>query len=165
MPEEIQSFTDGMIYQAIAGGIGSTGMPGFERTLKTDEIWEVVALVRHFPALSPEEKQALTDATPATPGPRAKAPARARTLGADGAHHISITNFKFDPPDLELKVGEAVVWTNTDFVAHTATANDKSFDTGRLEAGASKRIVISKAGSSTYFCQYHRAMTGSLTAR
>ena len=78
------------------------------------------------------------------------------------AHAVSMVGFKFDPPKLEVHVGDTVEWVNRDFVAHTATADDKTFDTGKLEAGASKRLVMTKAGTFPYTCHFHSGMKGTL---
>ena len=61
--------------------------------------------------------------------------------------------------------GDVIEWTNKDFVAHTATADDKSFDTGKVDTGQSKRVTVRKAGTFGYFCRYHAGMRGTVTAR
>ena len=80
-------------------------------------------------------------------------------------HRVSISGFKFTPPSLEVHVGDIIEWKNADFVAHTATADDGSFDTGRLQAGEAKRIAAKKQGQFPYFCRYHIAMKGTLIVK
>ena len=75
---------------------------------------------------------------------------------------MSITGFKFAPEALEVSLGDAVEWTNEDFVAHTATAQNRTFDTGTLDAGGTKRILLTKKGTFPYFCRFHVAMKGTL---
>jgi plastocyanin/mono/diheme cytochrome c family protein len=173
---QIQAFTDGMLYQAISGGIGSTGMPGFAPARTPEQIWDIVAFVRHLPALTAEEKKLLGEKAPGEGGEMSATPAAAAAPDAGAtaavpegkggqAHTVSISGFKFDPPSLEVKQGDSVIWKNDDFVAHTATADDKSFDTGRIDAGEIKRIVASKKGTFPYFCRYHLAMRGTLTVK
>ena len=78
-------------------------------------------------------------------------------------HRVSIHDMKFEPATLDVPAGDVVIWTNTDFVPHTATATDRGFDTGKLEGGESKRVVFTKKGAFGYFCRFHIAMKGSLT--
>ncbi len=175
---EVQSFTDGMLYEVVARGIGSTGMPAFGKTLTPDELWSVVAFVRHLPELTPEEKEALArrehgdrgevheeSAPPAPTGAGAEDGGAAPAAPAEPGHHVrqvSISDFKFEPATLEVHVGDVVEWRNKDFTAHTATAADHSFDTGRLDAGQAKRVVARKKGRFPYFCRYHAAMKATL---
>jgi plastocyanin/cytochrome c5 len=138
---QVQSFTDGMLYETVARGIGSTGMPAFGATHPPDQLWSIVAFVRHLPALTPEEKKALGR----------KEPDEASAAAAQGGpgqrvHQVSVSGFKFDPPTLEVKVGDVVEWKNADFVAHTATADDRSFDTDRIDAGEARRLTVKQKG-------------------
>jgi len=171
---QVQSFTDGMLYETVARGIGSTGMPAFGPTHQPNQIWSIVAFVRHLPALTPEERKELGgkvlgephEATPA-PYPTSQRQDGRAASGIPGGsdqhvHQVSISNFTFAPPALEVHVGDVVEWKNTDFVDHTATANDQTFDTGRVQAGEAKRVVAKKKGRFPYFCRYHIAMKGTL---
>jgi len=173
---EIQSFSDGMLYQTVARGIGSTGMPGFETTHTPEQIWAIVSFVRHLTKLTPDEKKNLASkaeepekdgaehAEAAAPTAEAKPEGKTESKEAPG-HAISMVGFKFAPAKLEVHVGEAVEWINRDFVAHTATADDKSFDTGEMKAGASKRLVMTKAGTFPYTCHFHSGMKGTLVVQ
>ena len=161
---EIQAFSDGMLYEVTARGIGSTGMPAFERMYAPKDIWSIVAFVRHLSAVTPDEKRRLsppggreTQSSTSAPEPRPN--------GGERVHRVSITNFKYDPPSLQVSRGDVVVWTNNDFVAHTATADDRSFDTGKIEANESKRIVAKNKGTFSYFCRYHNGMRGTLISQ
>jgi plastocyanin len=61
-----------------------------------------------------------------------------------------------------VRVGDVVEWKNDDFVAHTATADDLSFDTGRIDAGQARRVAMTRKGRFPYFCRYHLAMKATL---
>jgi hypothetical protein len=50
---------DGELYWVVANGIRMTGMPAFSPTHKPDEIWKMVAFVRHMPEITKEEQQVL----------------------------------------------------------------------------------------------------------
>jgi plastocyanin len=160
---ESQSFTDGMLYRTIANGIHSTGMPAFGGTHRREQIWSIVTFVRHLPKLAHERKQR----------PRADHPAEEEGAAAEPQHgnaregrlHVSISAFRFVPAVLDVHSGDTVVWTNDDFVVHSATASDGSFDTGAIEAGQSKSIVVKgRGGEGTvpYTCRYHSKMSGTI---
>jgi mono/diheme cytochrome c family protein len=55
----IQRFSDGELYWIVANGVRMTGMPAFSPTHKPDEIWKMVAFVRHMPEITQEEQQIL----------------------------------------------------------------------------------------------------------
>jgi len=173
---DVQSSSDGVLYQTIARGIGSTGMPAFESTHTPEQIWAIVSFVRHLPKLTPEEKKDLATESEGSeehaeaPSPTGQAAAQTTegTKAGDNrtpAHSVSMVGFKFAPAQLEVHVGDSVEWINRDFVAHTATADDKSFDTGKLAAGASKRLTMTRAGTFPYTCHFHSGMKGTLVVQ
>ena len=84
---------------------------------------------------------------------------------APRAYTVSITNFTFSPSDLSLARGDTVVWTNTDFVPHTATARDTSWDSGSMAANATWRFVADAPGAHEYYCVLHPGMRGTITVR
>ena len=73
---------------------------------------------------------------------------------------LAIKDFAFSPEPLEVPMGTVVRVTNEDDAAHTATAEDGSFDTGTLAKGESKEITLSKAGDVAYQCDIHDYMKG-----
>ena len=59
--------------------------------------------------------------------------------------------------------GARVSWENKDFVAHTATASDGSFNTGAVLPGQSYTLAIDhNPGTIAYFCQIHPWMQAML---
>ena len=78
---------------------------------------------------------------------------------------VTIENFAFDPADLTVSVGDTVTWSNKDTAAHTATGDGGAFDTGTIASGAAKSVTFSKAGTFTYHCRIHPAMTGRIVVR
>ena len=84
-------------------------------------------------------------------------------LAADQA--VNIAGQAFNPASVTVSVGDSVTWTNADGVAHTATADDASFDTGNIAAGGSDSITFATAGSFSYHCAIHPAMTGTVTVQ
>lgn len=77
-------------------------------------------------------------------------------------NEVVIQNFAYSPSTITIKVGEAVTWTNKDAAGHSATADDKSFDTGVLAQGESETVTFSKAGTFTYFCTPHPNIKGTI---
>jgi mono/diheme cytochrome c family protein len=55
----VQSKSDGELFWLVQNGIRMTGMPAFGPTHKDQELWELVAFLRHLPELSSEEEAAL----------------------------------------------------------------------------------------------------------
>ena len=77
-------------------------------------------------------------------------------------HHVEIRKFRFSPEVLEVRPGDTIIWTNEDVVPHTATASDKSWDTGSLKKGESRSIVIDAGMTIDYFCRFHPHMKAKL---
>jgi plastocyanin len=85
----------------------------------------------------------------------------APAMAADSG--VSISGFAFDPSTITVHVGDTVAWTNSDGVAHTATADDASFDTGHIGAGTtSSPITFTTAGTFAYHCAIHSSMHGTV---
>lgn len=78
------------------------------------------------------------------------------------SNSVQISNFSYSPATLTVKVGDSVTWTNQDNVAHSATANDGSFDTGLLDKGKSGTATFSKAGTYSYHCSLHPNMKATI---
>lgn len=73
---------------------------------------------------------------------------------------LVMKNFNFQPSTLEVPAGATVMVKNEDGDAHTATADDRSFDTGNIEGMGQKEITVTKAGQIAYKCDIHPYMTG-----
>src|SRR5689334_2294848 len=79
---------------------------------------------------------------------------------AGAAHQVSIKGMKFDPAQVEIAVGDTVVWTNADDRDHTVVAKDNSFKSGNLSKGDKFEHTFTKAGKYSYACSYHPRMKG-----
>jgi plastocyanin len=77
-------------------------------------------------------------------------------------HQVEIKSFAFVPSTIEIALGDTVRWTNLDYVPHTATADDKSWDTGLLKNGATGEFAPKMAGTIKYHCHYHPAMKATI---
>lgn len=56
---DTQQLSDGEIYYIISNGVRLTGMPAWGSEDKPEAIWDLVALIRRLPKLSPEESKRL----------------------------------------------------------------------------------------------------------
>jgi plastocyanin len=88
-------------------------------------------------------------------------PTGTTTATASGAT-ISIKNFMFGDP-ITVKAGATVTVKNTDATTHTLASDDKAFDTGNINGGASATFVApAKAGTYKFHCNIHDYMHGSI---
>ncbi len=64
-----QGRTDGELFSIIENGVRMSGMPAFGGAGATDEqSWKLVVFLRHLPALTPAEQQAMEHLNPKSPG-------------------------------------------------------------------------------------------------
>jgi plastocyanin len=68
----------------------------------------------------------------------------------------------FDPPELTVKPGDRVTWVNKDLFPHTATADDKAFDSQSIAPAGKWTFVAGKPGTHTYICTFHPTMKGTI---
>jgi plastocyanin len=78
---------------------------------------------------------------------------------------VEIADFAYGPQRITVDAGTEVTWTNSDDAAHTATADDGSFDTGDLDKGDARNVTFEKAGSFTYYCRFHPFMKATVEVR
>ncbi|HEV7615722.1 MAG TPA: cupredoxin family copper-binding protein [Solirubrobacterales bacterium] len=100
---------------------------------------------------------AVTDSGAAT-GANAPAPSGE----AERSAKVEIVDFAYDPDPVRVQVGGKVIWLNQDSDAHTATAEDGSFDTGSLAEGKLKSETFKQAGAYAYVCSFHPTMHGTV---
>jgi len=77
-------------------------------------------------------------------------------------HTVAIDATEFKPVILSVKRGDRVVWVNKDPFPHTATAEDRSFDSRSIAPGKSWSWVAKKPGEYPYMCTLHPTMKGTL---
>lgn len=92
------------------------------------------------------------------------ATARASAPAAPAKIAITISGAAFAPGDATAHVGDTVTWTNQDVVDHTATAKNGDWRVV-VTAGKSASLVVKKAGSVDYYCEYHPNMTARLVVK
>lgn len=79
-----------------------------------------------------------------------------------GGDAVTIANFAFGPASLSVAAGTTVTWTNNDTAAHTATADDGSFDSSSIAPGATFSQAFDTAGTFAYHCTIHPNMTATI---
>lgn len=109
-----------------------------------------------------------TGTAPTTaPHPRTPAPAPAPTPAAGGgaaggAALVRLVDFAMLPRVLDVNAGTRVTFRNDGAALHTATAADRSFDSGFLSPGRQYARVFSTPGTYAFLCALHPQMTGTV---
>ena len=83
---------------------------------------------------------------------------------APHTYTVVIEKMKFGPVPAVLHKGDTIVWVNRDFLRHSATAVDHSFDVDLMPNKAGK-TVLNKTGNIAFTCRYHPGMRGVLQVR
>ena len=95
---------------------------------------------------------------PATPPPRAAAPAQ-RIVTA------RMKGQAFLPENMEITAGTTVRWKNLDALIHTVTAADKSFNSGVIGADGTYSHTFSRPGTYPIICLAHPFMKATVVVK
>jgi plastocyanin len=118
-------------------------------------------------AAAPVQTPATSAPPPATPAstqaPTPAPTAASKTVQASIVPNaIGLGNQAYTPDPININVGDTVVWTNQDSIAHTVTSasSDGSFtsspvNSGTLGQGKTFSQTFTSAGTFTYGCQIH----------
>jgi plastocyanin len=87
------------------------------------------------------------------------------TLRPPRSHTVDIRSFTFTPTEVAVFAGDTVVWSNADFVPHTATARDAGWDSKSIGASGTWRFVARTAGRHEYYCAFHPNMQAVIVVR
>ena len=91
----------------------------------------------------------------------------ATTTAGSGGPVVAAKDIAYSPSTLSVKAGDVVTFKNEDGPTHTFTADDKSFDSGRVAPGKSFTFTVpagAAAGTKIAFhCEIHSSMKGTLT--
>lgn len=79
-------------------------------------------------------------------------------------YRVVVRQMKFGPLPDDLQAGDVIIWDNQDYVPHSATAKDGSFDV-ELPANTSQSQTLDKAGTWTIICKYHPDMQTVMTVK
>ncbi len=77
---------------------------------------------------------------------------------------VIIKQMQFFPADLNVKIGDTVIWINKDIVDHNVTEEkNKAFYSDTLAVGKSWKMEVKD--SASYFCTIHPSMKGKLVLK
>lgn len=109
--------------------------------------------------------------TSGQPGPTATIPPTStQSLTPVATSNIKIVEkggqYSFAPATLTIKVGTQVIWTNASDAPHTVTSDTGVFNTpNNLEEKQTFKVVFTKPGTYTYYCNIHTYMKGTIIVK
>lgn len=78
---------------------------------------------------------------------------------------VHISEFTYKPQTVTIHAGDSITFVNDDGAAHTATADDKSFDSGNLDHAQSWTHLFNEPGTYRYICTYHAFMKATIVVQ
>ena len=82
--------------------------------------------------------------------------------GLAAAGRVVLQSYLFLADTVRVRPGTTVTWVNEDEAVHTVTAQDGSFDSGRLGLGARFSHTFAQPGRYEYICDLHNSMRGTI---
>ncbi len=79
---------------------------------------------------------------------------------------VGMRGYVFLPSNITIKVGDTVIWTNSDTVAHTVTG--PGFDSGSIVPGQTYQRTFGTPGTISYQCSIHAlyfSMVGTIVVQ
>lgn len=76
-------------------------------------------------------------------------------------HAVNIANMAFSPDSLTIKVGDMVVWTNSDTVNHLLGGSG-GIKSMILKPGDTYSQTFNNTGTWAYHCEIHPSMKGTI---
>jgi plastocyanin len=86
------------------------------------------------------------------------------TAAAQEEVQVPIEQYEFVPKELVIPAGTTVTWINNDAVAHTVTADDRSYDSGLFSHLGTYSITFDAPGTYGYFCLPHGSPGSGMAA-
>ncbi len=74
---------------------------------------------------------------------------------------VDVNKMMFAPEKISAHVGDVIEWTNSDFVAHTATEKNGGWEVV-LPVKGKGSTTLKKEGKIEYYCKYHPNMKGQI---
>ena len=78
---------------------------------------------------------------------------------------VEIRAMKYTPDTLTIRPGTKVTWINKDEAPHTATSNDKKFNSGGLDTDDKFSFVFNDKGEYPYICTLHPQMKATIKVK
>jgi len=77
--------------------------------------------------------------------------------------HVSLRDFAFVPANIQIALGETIIWTNYDIAQHTVTFRDGTLESGALAEREAFSHTFDAPGTFDYYCRLHPSMAGTVT--
>lgn len=78
---------------------------------------------------------------------------------------VSMIEYSFQPPTINIEPGTTVLWTNNGLFTHTTTSDSALWDSGLLSPGQPFSFTFNTPGTFSYKCTIHALflnMTGTI---
>ena len=85
--------------------------------------------------------------------------------GGPGTNEVWIQGMAFNPSTITVAIGTTITWTNKDAVSHTVTSNSGAFDSGVVGSNGTYPFTFNTAGTFSYYCAIHPAMTATVVVK
>jgi amicyanin len=93
----------------------------------------------------------------------APTPVQSTIEAGAAAKSIEISNFAFNPEEINVKVGDTITWTNMDSAMHRlASTSGNEIMSDNLQKGQSYSHKFYTAGTFEYECSLHPSMKGKI---
>ncbi len=142
--------------------------PGIYNYKCTPHPWMQGVVKVHEPGKAPPQEEPEESKAPASSSTSSSTTSSASSGSGPATHQVgivegeSVDSWGFDPPSLNVAVGDTVVWTNTGEIDHTATSKDGTFDSGTVPPGGTFEFTFDEIGEFAYQCTPHPFMTGTI---
>ena len=84
-------------------------------------------------------------------------------MGSSGAVTVTIQNYAYDPPTLQVQAGTTVTWINQDAAPHTVTSlSGSELASDTLNKGGTYSHTFTTPGTYDYYCTIHPYMKASV---
>jgi plastocyanin len=143
---------DGALYVANYGNEANNGEGQILRVVPGD------TTVTGPDVPAPDESGSYTNVQPTQPSAEGVQPVGEITI----VEPQDAMQWGYDPKTITIETGQALEFTNSGRIGHTATAKDGEFDTGLLAGGQSATIEFDNPGEFQFFCQPHPWMTATI---
>lgn len=74
---------------------------------------------------------------------------------------VKMIDNQFSQKNITISAGDTVTWINQGAMAHTATADNGTFDSGTVQPGQSFAAIFNTPGTYAYYCKFHGAPGGA----
>jgi plastocyanin len=79
-------------------------------------------------------------------------------LNGSNIHYVKMFDASpgYDIPNLAVKIGDIVVWTNVGELEHSVTSSTGDFNSGKMKPGDTFSVKFHNPGTYNYYCINHK---------